>query len=47
MNFLKKFVFIFICTVVGLCSLPAWAQVTVNYPANGAVVAPQFSSFRC
>ena len=41
MNFLKKFSFIF--TMMGLCSLPAWAQVTVNYPANGAVVASQFS----
>ena len=41
MNFLKKF--FSICTMVGLCSLPAWAQVAVNYPANGAVVAPQFS----
>ena len=29
--------------MMGLCSFPAWAQVTVNYPANGAVVAPQFS----
>ncbi len=41
MNLLKKF--FFICTMVGLCSLPAWAQVVVNYPVNGAVVAPQFS----
>jgi hypothetical protein len=41
MNLLRKF--FFTCTMVGLCSLPAWAQVTVNYPANGAVVAPQFS----
>jgi hypothetical protein len=41
MNFLKKSSFIFI--IIGLCSLPAWAQVTVNYPANGAVVASQFS----
>jgi hypothetical protein len=41
MNVLKKLSFIF--TVWGLCSLPAWAQVIVNYPANGAVVASQFS----
>jgi hypothetical protein len=41
MNLLKKFPLIF--TMVGLCSLPAWAQVTVNYPANQAVVASQFS----
>jgi hypothetical protein len=41
MNFLKKLSFIF--TMIGLCSLPAWAQVIVNYPANGAVVASQFS----
>lgn len=41
MNFLKKFSFIF--TMMGLCSLPVWAQVTVNYPVNGAVVAPVFS----
>ncbi len=41
MNFIKKLSFIF--TMLGLCSLPAWAQVTVNYPANGAVVAPLFS----
>jgi hypothetical protein len=41
MNFLKKFSFIF--TIMGLCTFPAWAQVIVNYPANGAVVASQFS----
>src|SRR5580704_9804244 len=41
MNFVKKLSFIF--TIMALCSLPAWAQVTVNYPANGAVVAPAFS----
>jgi hypothetical protein len=41
MKFLKRFCFYF--AMVVLCSLPAWAQVTVNYPANGAVVAPQFS----
>jgi hypothetical protein len=41
MNILKKLSFTF--TMMGLCSLPAWAQVTVSYPANGAVVAPQFS----
>jgi hypothetical protein len=41
MNDLKKFSFIF--TMMGLCSFPAWAQVIVNYPANGAVVASQFS----
>src|SRR5579863_8483423 len=41
MNTLKKLAIIFFLT--GLCSLPAWAQVVVNYPANGAVVAPQFS----
>jgi hypothetical protein len=41
MNLLKKLSFAF--TMMGLCSLPAWAQVSVNYPANGAVVAPQFS----
>jgi hypothetical protein len=41
MTFLKKFSFIF--TIMGLCTLPAWAQVIVNYPANGAVVASQFS----
>jgi hypothetical protein len=41
MKFLKILSFIFF--MVGLCSLPSWAQVTVNYPANGAVVAPQFS----
>jgi hypothetical protein len=41
MYLLKRFSFCF--TVIGLCSLPAWAQVTVNYPANQAVVAPQFS----
>jgi len=41
MNLLKKF--FFICTMVGICSLPGRAQVTVNYPANQAVVAPQFS----
>jgi hypothetical protein len=41
MNFVKKFSFIF--TMMGLCSLPACAQVTVNYPVNGAVVASQFS----
>ena len=32
MNFLKRFSFVF--TMVGLCSLPTWAQVTVNYPAQ-------------
>ena len=41
MSSVKKLSLIF--TMVGLCSLPAWAQVTVNYPANRAVVAPQFS----
>lgn len=41
MDFLKKLFFIFVIT--GFCSLPAWAQVTVNYPANGAVVASLFS----
>jgi hypothetical protein len=41
MSFLKKFSFIF--TIMGLCTLPGWAQVVVNYPANGAVVASQFS----
>ena len=41
MSLIRKF--FVTCTVVGLCSLPAWAQVTVNHPANGAVVAPQFS----
>ena len=41
MNFLKKLSYII--TMMGLCSLPARAQVTVNYPANGAVVASQFS----
>jgi hypothetical protein len=41
MNLLKKLSFIF--TIAGPCSLAAWAQVTVNYPANGAVVASQFS----
>jgi len=40
MNLLK---ILFIFAIVGLCSLPAWAQITVNYPANGAVVASQFS----
>jgi hypothetical protein len=33
----------FVIAMIGLCSLPAWAQVTVNYPANEAVVAPLFS----
>ena len=41
MKFLKKTSFIF--TMIGLSSLPVWAQVTVNYPVNGAVVATQFS----
>jgi hypothetical protein len=41
MNVLRKFSFVF--TLMGLCSLPAWAQVIVNYPAPGAVVAPLFS----
>ncbi len=41
MNVIKKLSFIF--TMIGLCSFPAWAQVTVNYPANGAVVSSQFS----
>jgi hypothetical protein len=41
MNVFAKFSFIF--TMMGLCFLPAWAQVTVNYPANDAVVASQFS----
>ena len=41
MNFFKRFSFIL--TIMGLCSLPTWAQITVNYPANGAVVASQFS----
>ena len=41
MNVLKKFSVIL--TMIGLGSLPVWAQVTVNYPANGAVVATQFS----
>jgi hypothetical protein len=41
MNLVKKLCFIF--TVMALCALPAWAQVTVSYPANGAVVAPLFS----
>jgi len=41
MNFIKRFSFILI--MAGLCTLPAWTQVIVNYPANGAVVASQFS----
>ena len=41
MNVFAKLSFIF--TAMGLCSFPAWAQVTVNYPANGAVVGSQFS----
>ncbi len=41
MNFLNKLSFFL--TMLGICSLPAWTQVTVNYPANGAVVASQFS----
>ncbi|HVN92113.1 MAG TPA: hypothetical protein VMT38_00380 [Terracidiphilus sp.] len=41
MNLIKKLAFIFF--TMALCSLPGWAQVIVNYPANGAVVAPQFS----
>jgi hypothetical protein len=41
MSFLKRFSLIF--TIMGFCTLPGWAQVTVNYPANGAVVASQFS----
>lgn len=41
MEFLKKIYLSLI--IMGLCSFPAWAQVTVNYPANGAVVASQFS----
>ncbi len=42
MSFLKRINFVF--TMMGLCCcLPAWAQVTINYPANGAVVGPQFS----
>jgi hypothetical protein len=41
MNLLKKLSFVF--AMMALCCLPAWAQVIVNYPANGAVVAPQFS----
>ncbi len=41
MNVIKKLSFIF--TMMGLWSFPAWTQVTVNYPANGAVVASQFS----
>jgi hypothetical protein len=41
MNVIKKFSFIF--TMIGLGSHTMWAQVTVNYPANGAVVASQFS----
>ncbi len=44
MNLIKKFSFIFIITI-GLCSFPTWAQVTVSYPANGAVVASQFSLY--
>jgi hypothetical protein len=41
MNFLKRISLTL--TMMGVCSLPAWAQVVVNYPANGAVVASQFS----
>lgn len=41
MDFLKKL--FFTLSMMGLYSLPAWAQVAVSYPANGAVVAPQFS----
>src|ERR1700722_6658636 len=41
MDCVKKLAFIF--TVMALCSLPVCAQVSVNYPANGAVVAPVFS----
>jgi hypothetical protein len=32
-----------ILAMLGVCSFSAWAQVTVSYPANGAVVASQFS----
>jgi len=41
MNALKKLSFIF--TVMSLCSFPAWAQVNVNYPVNGAVIGSPFS----
>ena len=31
--------------LLALCSLSAWAQINVIYPANGAIVAPQFSLY--
>jgi hypothetical protein len=42
MNFFKRFSFIF-TIIMAVCTFPAWAQVTVDYPVNGAVVASQFS----